>query len=104
MVRRFVVSQIPFRPADALPGDRLYIGTAAGAVQVYSFLLSEDSEGLPKVTWIKTHNLSRRQIDQIGVLPHSGHLLIISGQFVHQALPMGIRLISRCHGLCIYAE
>lgn len=60
-------------------GDRLYVGTATGAVQVYTYAAGGGIEGLPKVTWVKTHNLARRQIDQIGVLPNSGHLLVLSG-------------------------
>lgn len=62
-----------------LPGESLYIGTATGAVQVYTFTAGNDGKTLPKITWVKTHNLARRQIDQIGILPNAGYLLIVAG-------------------------
>lgn len=66
------------READVAE-DKLYIGTATGAIQVYNFLAGQGSKGLPKLEWVRTYNIARRQIDQIGILPNAGYLLVLSG-------------------------
>lgn len=75
-------------PSNANIGDRLYVGLATGGLQVYSFALStsdeeSDRKGLPDVKLLKTHNLSRRSIDQIGVLPETNQLVILAGEHRH---------------------
>lgn len=75
---------------DKLAGDRLYVGLATGAVQVYSYEIStntpstSESPGVPEVKLLKTHNLSRRSIDQLGVLPETNQLLVLAGQSTFQ--------------------
>jgi hypothetical protein len=78
-------------PSNANIGDRLYVGLATGGLQVHSFALStsdeeSDSKGLPDVKLLKTHNLSRRSIDQIGVLPETNQLVILAGKHRDQGV------------------
>lgn len=51
---------------------------------MYSFELPEDVEevdrGLPLVKLLKSHNVSRRSIDQIGFLPATNQLVILTGK------------------------
>jgi hypothetical protein len=68
-----------------LSGDRLYVGLATGRLQVYSFEISEsendeDVRGIPTVKLLKSYNLSRRSIDQIGILPETNQLVILAGE------------------------
>jgi hypothetical protein len=68
-----------------LSGDRLYVGLATGGLQVYSFEISEsendeDVTGIPTVKLLKSYNLSRRSIDQIGILPETNQLVILAGE------------------------
>jgi hypothetical protein len=50
---------------------------------VYSFELPADVEdsnrGVPVVKLLKSHNVSRRSIDQIGFLPVTNQLVILTG-------------------------
>ncbi|WVW80239.1 hypothetical protein I302_102217 [Kwoniella bestiolae CBS 10118] len=61
--------------------DRLYVGLANGSLQIYSYDTSSDDE-TPQVGLLKTHTLSRRQIDQIGVLGESRQLVVLSDTVV----------------------
>ncbi|WVQ65020.1 uncharacterized protein L199_003190 [Kwoniella botswanensis] len=61
--------------------DRLYIGLANGSLQIYSYETPSEDE-VPKAELLKTHPLSRRQIDQIGILGESKQLIILSDTVV----------------------
>ena len=61
-------------------GDRLYVGCGNGALQVYSFDSSGD-DGLPGVKLLKTHAISKKAIEQIGILGQSNQIAILSGQY-----------------------
>lgn len=53
---------------------------------MYSFELptdtSESERGIPVVKLLKSHNVSRRCIDQIGYLPATNQLVILTGRFL----------------------
>lgn len=59
-------------------GDRLYLGYANGTVQVYSYEPQADG-GPPDVKLLSSSNLSKRAVDQIGVLANTQQLVILSG-------------------------
>ncbi|WVQ78836.1 hypothetical protein IAT38_000927 [Cryptococcus sp. DSM 104549] len=77
-------------------GDRLYVGLLNGSVQVYSYELGNsdtNTEGdeapkdvqddtQPVVKLLNTHTLSRRQIDQLGVLSESNQLVVLADSTV----------------------
>ncbi|ORY29789.1 hypothetical protein BCR39DRAFT_588162 [Naematelia encephala] len=65
-------------------GDRLYLGTATGTLQIYSFDISSTSndEPLPVIKLVKTHTLGKKPIEQIGILKESGQLAVLSDSVV----------------------
>lgn len=58
------------------------MGTATGALQVYSFEIPNESGShvVPIVKLLKTHTLSKRAIDQIGVLEELQQVIVLSGE------------------------
>ncbi|OCF40067.1 hypothetical protein I317_06142 [Kwoniella heveanensis CBS 569] len=69
--------------------DRLYLGLVNGSVQVYSYdqarrseEADDDDHVIPRVKLLKTFQISRRQIDQLGVLTESKQLVILSDTLV----------------------
>ena len=73
----------PRYPVDGSLADRLYIGTATGVIQIYSFhpVSSGDrGDGVPVVKLLKSHPLAKKAIDQVGVLGGSDQLAVLSGQ------------------------
>lgn len=57
-------------------GDRLYAGSADGSLRVYS-IEGDDAEA-PKL--LETHQIGRRQIDQVGVLSEAKQLVVLTGE------------------------
>lgn len=59
---------------------------ATGALQVYSYEAATTADqadrprGVPVVKLLKSHNLSRRSIDQIGVLAETNQLVVLAGE------------------------
>ncbi|WVF65869.1 hypothetical protein IAT40_000606 [Kwoniella sp. CBS 6097] len=65
--------------------DRLYLGLVNGSIQVYSYeptSQEEESAELPDVKLLKAYAVSRRQIDQIGVLSESKQLVVLSDTLI----------------------
>lgn len=62
--------------------DRLYVGTATGSIQVYSFEIPNESGSsvVPIVKLLKTYVIGKRSIDQIGVLGESQKLAVLCGE------------------------
>jgi hypothetical protein len=68
------------------------VGLATGALQIYSYGtsnddLNESERGIPAVKLLKTHNVSRRAIDQIGFLPETNQLVILTGKLFYISHP-----------------
>jgi hypothetical protein len=63
-------------------GDRLYVGTATGSIQVYSFEIPNESGSsiVPILKLLKTYAIGKRPIDQIGVLSESQKLAVLCGE------------------------
>ncbi|ORX35229.1 hypothetical protein BD324DRAFT_642956 [Kockovaella imperatae] len=61
--------------------DRLYLGTSTGHIRVYSWEL-DTGETKPTVKHIKAYPVSRKAIDQIGVLPNERKIVVISDSTV----------------------
>lgn len=57
-------------------GDQLYAGCADGSLRVYSLVEADDES--PKL--LETHQIGRRQIDQVGVLPEAKQLVVLTGE------------------------
>lgn len=78
--------------------DRLYLGTATGSLQVYSFE-AIGPNGTPRVELLRTHSQGKRPIDQIAVLPNTSQLVLLSGESVP-----AIKADIRHRGDCILAR
>ncbi|KAH9177407.1 hypothetical protein EDB89DRAFT_1542390 [Lactarius sanguifluus] len=64
--------------ALTLHGDRLYIGTASGNLAVYSIAGSEDGQTYA-ITLLETKkNLTRKAIDQLGIVKDINSLIVLS--------------------------
>ncbi|WVQ93507.1 hypothetical protein IAU59_000581 [Kwoniella sp. CBS 9459] len=64
--------------------DRLYLGLVNGSIQVYSYdhHRGEEESVTPEVKLLKSYAVSRRQIDEIGLLAESQQLVVLSDTVV----------------------
>lgn len=69
-------------------GEQLYAGCADGSLRVYSLAETEDDS--PKL--LETHQIGRRQIDQVGVLPEAKQLVVLTGELGTSSSPADSRL------------
>ncbi|EIW66424.1 hypothetical protein TREMEDRAFT_70067 [Tremella mesenterica DSM 1558] len=62
--------------------DKLYVGCANGTIRTYTLdAVTSDGEAgpsVPRLQLLTTHQLSKRSIDQLGVLPYGQQLAVLS--------------------------